>query len=65
MNMEIGQAAGSVWKILKADGETTVTRLKKKSGLPLSQFYMGLGWLAREDKLSFRRDKRNIFISLK
>jgi hypothetical protein len=65
MNMEIGQAAGSVWKILKADGEITVTRLKKKSGLPLSQFYMGLGWLAREDKLSFRRDKRNIFISLK
>jgi hypothetical protein len=65
MNLEIGQAAGGIWKILKAEGETTVTRLKKKSGLSIGQFYMGLGWLAREDKLVFRRDKRNIFISLK
>jgi hypothetical protein len=65
MNLEIGQAAGNIWKVLKAEGETTVTRLKKKSGLPISNFYMGLGWLAREEKLNFRRDKRNIFISLK
>jgi Winged helix-turn-helix domain (DUF2582) len=65
MNMEIGEAAGRIWKILKADGETPVTRLKKKSGLPLNHFYMGLGWLAREDKLVFRRDKRNILVSLK
>jgi hypothetical protein len=65
MKVEIGQAAGNIWKILKVEGETTITRLKKKSGLPVNYFYMGLGWLAREEKLNFRRDQRNLFIALK
>jgi hypothetical protein len=65
MNTDIGLAAGNIWKILKAEGELTITQLKRKSGLPVNQFYMGLGWLAREDKVQFRRDRRNIFIVLK
>jgi hypothetical protein len=65
MITDIGLAAGNIWKILKAEGELTITQLKRKSGLPVNQFYMGLGWLAREDKLRFRRDRRNIFIVLK
>jgi len=65
MITEIGLASGTIWNILKKDGETGVSQLQKKTGLPLNQFYMALGWLARENKIQFRRDRRAIFIGLK
>lgn len=65
MITEIGLAAGAIWNVLKKDGETNVTQLQKKTGLPQNQFYLALGWLARENKIQFRRDRRAIFIGLK
>lgn len=65
MITEIGLAAGAIWNTLKKEGETNVTQLQKKTGLPQNQFFMALGWLAREDKLQFRRDRRAIYIRLK
>ncbi|MEO0143197.1 MAG: winged helix-turn-helix domain-containing protein [candidate division WOR-3 bacterium] len=62
---EIGLAAGDIWKKLNEEGEMVITRLKRKTGLPINMFYLGLGWLAREDKLIFRREKRTIYVSLK
>jgi len=62
---EIGLAAGAIWRKLNEEGEMVITRLKRKSGLSISMFYLGLGWLAREDKLNFRREKRTIYVSLK
>ena len=61
----IGSAAGEIWKKLKEEGEATITKLNKETGLPASLFYMGLGWLSREDKIVFRQEKKNIYISLK
>ncbi len=65
MITEIGLAAGAIWNVLKKEGETNITRLQKKTGLPQNQFFMALGWLAREDKLQFRRDRRALYIHLK
>jgi|UniRef100_A0A7V3VUH5 hypothetical protein len=65
MISDIGFAAGAIWKKLKEEGEMVITRLKRKTGLPINMFYMGLGWLAREDKLNFRRERRTIYVSLK
>ena len=65
MNAEIGFAAGTIWKRLKDEGEIVITRLMRKSGLPINMFYMGLGWLAREDKVKFKQEKRTIYVSLK
>ncbi len=65
MIREIGMAAGTIWNLLKKDGETNITQLQKKTGLPQNQLYLALGWLAREDKIQFRRDRRAIFIGLK
>ncbi len=62
---EIGLAAGSIWRRLNEEGEMVITKLMKKTGLPINIFYLGLGWLAREDKLNFRREKRTIYVSLK
>ncbi len=65
MITDIGFAAGSIWKKLKEEGGMVITRLMRKSGLPINMFYMGLGWLAREDKIKFRREGRTIYVSLK
>ena len=48
----IGEAAGTIWKFLDQQPEpVTLSALRK--GVPLSStlLMMGLGWLAREDKL--------------
>lgn len=62
---KIGLAAGDIWKMLKTEGNVVITRLHRKTGLPVNMFYMGLGWLARENKVSIKIEKRTIRVSLK
>lgn len=61
----IGKAAGDIWELLKSQGETPITRLNKEAGLPANLFYMALGWLSREGKLSYRREERKLYVALK
>jgi hypothetical protein len=51
-----GPIAGKVWKALNAGGPKTLTQLQKSTGLSLKEVSMGLGWLAREDKLCLNGD---------
>ena len=53
MNEEIGNAAGMIWRFLDQQSEPiTLTALKKGLSLSSTLLMMGLGWLAREDKLN-------------
>lgn len=65
MNEEIGTMAGEIWRALEANGETTLTKLKKdlKAASPL--FDWAVGWLAREDKIDLIPDKRTVHVCLK
>jgi hypothetical protein len=65
MSEEIGTMAGAIWKTLEANGEMTLTKLKKelKAGSPL--FDWAIGWLAREDKIILTTEKRTTRVSLK
>lgn len=65
MQTKIGLAAGDIWKILKAESDIVLTRLQRKTLLPANLFFMGLGWLARENKIKFTVVKRTIRVSLK
>ncbi len=62
---KIGLAAGDIWRTLNTEGEIPITKLTRKTRLPVNLFYMGLGWLTREDKIHYRREKRKIYIALK
>lgn len=64
MEQEIGNAAGVVWQYLDQHGETTLSKLKRETKLLEPTLLMALGWLARERKLSFVRDKKSIRVSL-
>jgi len=61
----IGEAAGEIWKLLKEEGALSVSATVRKTKRPQAVVYMGIGWLAREDKLVFTKTKRGISISAK
>ncbi|MBI4727282.1 winged helix-turn-helix domain-containing protein [candidate division TA06 bacterium] len=61
----IGENAGKIWKTLDQKGPSNIAALKKAAKLDDKSLYFALGWLAREDKIAFTRDKRQILISLK
>ena len=57
---EIGAVAGAIWHALDANGEMTLSKLKKEVKVEGPLFDMAIGWLAREDKIELMRDKRSI-----
>ena len=64
MNTEkIGQAAGAIWNKLHTKGEKGIsfTELKKVPGFTNDAVLAGIGWLAREGKISFAiKGKRTV-----
>jgi len=65
METEIGNAAGNIWRYLDKHGETTLAGLKQGAKLSDQLLLMGVGWLAREDKLSFAKEGRTMKIGMK
>jgi len=62
---EIGAAAGELYRYLHKNGQVSLTKLRKDLPLATGKLDQALGWLAREDKLDFIRDKRSVFVGLK
>ena len=46
-------------------GETTLGKLKQGTKLSDQLVSMGIGWLAREDKLSFMKEGRIVRVTLR
>ena len=65
MEKQIGDAAGIIWKYLDQHTEATLSELKQATKLSEQLVLMGLGWLAREEKLSVVQDKKGLKVSLK
>lgn len=61
----IGETAGEIWRILNAEGNMSVSAVVRRVRQPGPVAYMGIGWLAKEDKLVFTETKRGISISIK
>jgi hypothetical protein len=61
----IGQTAGDVWRVLAERGGQTVAGVKKSIDAPDDVVLLALGWLAREDKLTFETNGRSVTVSLR
>ena len=59
----IGENAGLIWNALQG-GALTSKALKKASKLKADDFNQALGWLARENKLSFTEGEADVTIAL-
>jgi hypothetical protein len=55
----IGETAGAVWKALVEDGPMSLSKLVKAVGAPRDVVMQAVGWLAREDKVSFEGTPRH------
>jgi hypothetical protein len=64
MKEQIGQTAGKIWKVLKEKDALTPTQLSRAVKEKAAMVQLGLGWLAREDKVTFRKKGDKIFVSL-
>ncbi len=61
----IGDAAGKIWKYLDKNGEASVSKITKETGLSRNEVQRAIGWLAKEDKLNFEINGRTETLSLK
>ena len=61
----IGETAGQIWNYLNENGEVTTKKMNKDLGLSENFASMGLGWLAREDKVNFNKKGSYTKISLR
>jgi DeoR/GlpR family transcriptional regulator of sugar metabolism len=62
---EIGKVAGEIWHLLEERGEISISGVVSEINASQSTVYMGLGWLARENKLDFVKKSRGVFVKLK
>lgn len=65
MSEEIGTMAGAIWQALEANGEMTLSKLKKELNAESPLFDWAIGWLAREDKIVLTAEKRSVRVCLK
>ncbi len=61
---KIGTNAGKVWQLLDDAGVQNVKDVKKAAKLTDKDLYAALGWLAREGKVSFTEQEKDLFVSL-
>jgi len=64
MKERVGLTAGSIWDLLSKKDEISVTQLAKVLKEKPLVIHQALGWLAREDKISYREEGLKLFISL-
>jgi hypothetical protein len=65
MQEEIGITAGAIWQALSANGEMSLSALKKEVNGRVPLMDWAIGWLAREDKIILTHQKRSYVIRLK
>lgn len=65
MSEAIGSTAGKIWEYLEEKGATSVTKITKEIGLSKNDAQRAIGWLAKEDKLTFEMEGRTEMLSLK
>mgnify|MGYP003307756749 CR=1 FL=1 len=61
----VGTYAGLIWNALNGKEGLNQKEIKKISKLKDKEFYMGLGWLLREDKVNAVEVAEDIIYSLK
>jgi len=63
--LEVGETAGKVWHLLNDEGPQTLAQIKKRVNGSGELVSLALGWLAREDKVEIRQDKKSYKVALK
>ena len=60
-----GETAGKIRTVLNEKGAMTLKQIKKAAKINEKDFYLGLGWLLREDKLTIDEESSEATFELK
>lgn len=60
----IGENAGKIWNALDEKPESSTFDLMKTTKIKAKDFYLALGWLAKENKVIFEEDNGDLKICL-
>ncbi len=61
---QIGINAGLVWNTLEKNGKMNTKDVRKATKIKDKDLTMALGWLARESKITFKEEGKELFVSL-
>ena len=62
---QIGFSAGRIYDYLNNNGESSFSKMKKELDLKGNFADLGLGWLAREDKVEISKKGTSVSVRLK
>ena len=65
MKEMVGEFAGLIWRALEGKNALSQKEIKKATKLKDKEFYLGLGWLLREDKINFTEGEEENNYALK
>lgn len=66
LEQEIGSSAGEIYEFLaKNKGEATMSKIQKNLDLKGNFAELGLGWLAREDKIEIAKSGNSMKVRLR
>lgn len=60
-----GVVAGQIWNALNGTEGLTQKQIKKATKIVDKDFFLGMGWLLREDKVEISEMKEELFVKLK
>ena len=60
----VGETAGAIWQLLDERGPITMTQIIREIDAPRDQIMQSIGWLAREEKLTVRKEGRRKTVTL-
>ena len=61
----VGTYAGQIWCALEGKNALSQKEIKKATKLKDKEFYLGLGWLLREDKINVTEGEEETYYALK
>lgn len=64
MKEKIGKTAGEIWEYLQAKEEVAISQFPKILNEKAVLVNQALGWLARENKINYRREGNRTLVSL-
>lgn len=65
MKEMVGEFAGLIWRALEGKNSLSQKEIKKAAKLKDKEFYLGLGWLLREDKINVTEGEEENYYALK
>ncbi|MFH1283719.1 MAG: winged helix-turn-helix domain-containing protein [bacterium] len=60
----IGEFAGRIWSYLSKVEKADAIEIKSRLGLTSSQLFLAIGWLSRENKIDFWKEKGVYYFKL-